>query len=401
MPTVNLNDRLLRRLAQGAAEGRETYHDAGVPELSVRVTTTGRRTFSVRYRAANGTRRRKTLGVYPNVTLAAARAEARKVLGRVAGGEDPVERTKREGATVADFTKVYLDRYAKAKKKTWAEDKRQLARDVLPLIGRMAVTEVRRGDLIRIVDRVADRGAGVQANRTAALLSKFFAFARDRGLIELSPAQALPRPTPERAKDRVLTDDEIRKVWGALDDERPGVAAALRLVLLTAARPGEVLGMRQSELDGEWWTIPAERTKAGRAHRVLLSTFAFEVLHVAIAAAEKKAKAKRVEVDYIFPNPRADGSVRWLSHAGARIRENATDVAHWTPHDLRRTAATGMEGLGVSRFVVARILNHADPSVTAVYARHGYDDEKRAALQRWGEHVRAIVDEAELARGES
>ena len=198
----------------------------------------------------------------------------------VAKGRDPVleERSRREAETVEDFARVYLDRHARIAKRSWKEDHRQLEWDVLPIIGRLPVAEVRRQDLIRIIDRVADRGAGVQANRTAALLSKFFTFARDRGLIELSPAQALPHAVQEISRDRVLDADEIRKVWGALEPERPGLACSLRLVLLTAQRPGEVLGMRRDDLDGTWWALHAGATKSGRTHRVPISPVAQHVL---------------------------------------------------------------------------------------------------------------------------
>ena len=387
MPTQNLTDRLLRSISAKATK-RAEYHDRALPNFGVRVSESGRCSYFVRYRTHRGERRWKTLGTHPILPLADARKLARATLVEVAKGRDPVleERMRREAETVEDFAQVYLDRYAKIAKRSWKEDHRQLNRDVLPIIGRLPVAEVRRQDLIRIIDRVADRGAGVQANRTAALLSKFFAFARDRGLIEFSPAQALPRAIPETPRDRVLGADEIRKVWGALEPERPSVASSLRLILLTAQRPGEVLGMRRDDLDGMWWTLRSSATKSGRTHRVPISPVAQEVLEVALSASAEKQPAI-----YVFPSPRGSGPVRWLSHASARVRKRIPDVPHWTPHDLRRTAATHMAQLGVSRFIIGRILNHADPSVTSVYERHDYAAEKAQALGAWGERVGEIL----------
>ena len=326
MPTQNLTDRLLRSISTKATK-RAEYHDRALPNFGVRVSESGRCSYFVRYRTHRGERRWKTRGTHPILPLADARKLARATLVAVAKGRDPVleERMRREAETVEDFAQVYLDRYAKIAKRSWKEDHRQLNRDVLPIIGRLPVAEVRRQDLIRIIDRVADRGAGVQANRTAALLSKFFAFARDRGLIEFSPAQALPRAIPETPRDRVLGADEIRKVWGALEPERPSVASSLRLVLLTAQRPGEVLGMRRGDLDGMWWTLRSSATKSGRTHRVPISPVAQEVLEVALSASAEKQPAI-----YVFPSPRGSGPVRWLSHASARVRRRIPYVPHWT-----------------------------------------------------------------------
>lgn len=389
MPRQNLTDRLLRSLSARAAK-RIVYHDQALPDFGVRVSESGRCSYFVRYRTHRDERRWKTLGTHPTLPLAAARRLAGATLVEVAKGRDPVleERVRREAATVEDFAEIYLDRYAKPGKRSWKEDHRQLKRDVLPMIGRLPVAEVRRQDLIGIIDRVADRGAGVQANRTAALLSKLFAFARDRGLIELSPAQALPRAVREVSRDRVLTANEIRKVWRALEPERLGLACSLRLLLLTAQRPGEVLAMRRDDLDGMWWTLPAGVTKSRRTHRVPLSPIAQQVLTHALSASRGDAVP-----GYVFPSPRGDGPVRWLSHASARIRARIPDVPHWTPRDLRRTAATHMAQLGISRFIIGRILNHSDPSITSVYERHDYDAEKAEALAAWGERVGEILTE--------
>lgn len=387
MPKQNLTHRLLRSVT-AKATNRVVYHDRALPDFGVRVSESGRCSYFVRYRNHRGERRWKTLGTYPTLPLADARKLARATLVEVDKGHDPVleDRIRREAETVEDFATVYLERYAKVRKRSWREDRRQLERDVLPTIGHFPVAEVRRRDLIRVIDRIADRGARVQANRTAALLSKFFAFARDRGLIELSPAQALPRAVQESARDRVLSADEVRRVWGALEHERPCIASSFRLVLLTAQRPGEVLGMRRNDLDGMWWKLRASATKSGRAHRVPLSRAARDVLEAALSAS-----ADRKPSVYVFPSPRGGGPMRWLSHASIRIRRRIPDVPHWIPHDLRRTAATHMAKLGVSRFIIGRVLNHTDPSVTSVYERHDYDEEKAQALGAWGERVEEIL----------
>ena len=175
-----------------------------------------------------------------------------------------------------------------------------------------------------------------------------------------------------------------RLVWTALDGESPLIAALFRIRLLTAQRGGEVHGAAWSELDlaNGWWTIPAERSKNGLAHRVPLSPQALRIL-----------KPWRKTVDdspWVFPSSRQTGP--HIAHAQKAIERivRASGV-QFRGHDLRRTAASLMVGAGVPRLVVSKILNHVETGVTAVYDRLGDDLEKRAALDFWGKRVEQIV----------
>lgn len=245
--------------------------------------------------------------------------------------------------------------------------------------------------MLDLLDAIVDRGAGVMANRTLALVSRIFTFGIERGIVEANPAYRVRRPTRERTRQRVLTSDEIRRVWNATFFEGPLMGATFRLRLLTAQRGKEVHGMRRAELDGAWWTIPAERSKTGEAHRVPLSPQALTVL----AQLEPLNRGSL----WIFPSPRSDsGHVGNVQKAAQRIRDRA-DVA-FTPHDLRRTAATAMATLGVPRFTISKVLNHSDRTTTAIYDRASYDTEKREALDTWGAHVEALVRVGEEDDGE-
>src|SRR5205823_3658195 len=162
------------------------------------------------------------------------------------------------------LAREYIDRYAKKRKRSWKTDEYLLRSEVLPHWQHRAIVDIRRRDVRELVDGIAERGAPILANRTTALLSKVFKFALDDELIEASPAMRIPRPAPERQRDRVLTEDEIRTLWqqfGALDE--PSMAALYRLRLLTVQRGGEVASMRWQDIDlnGGWWTIPSERSK--------------------------------------------------------------------------------------------------------------------------------------------
>ncbi|MGC4086223.1 MAG: site-specific integrase [Vicinamibacterales bacterium] len=201
----------------------------------------------------------------------------------------------------------------------------------------------------------------------------------------------MARPSAEASRDRVLTADEIRAVWTWLDRDPQTVNAdgdprlielqqiALKLRFITAQRGGEVLALRWTDVDlvDGWWTIPAEVSKNKLPHRVPLSAMAIDLLGKLLQAAPKKAV-------HVF------GGIRGTRHRRGALE--GLDVADIRPHDFRRTAASLMTAGGIPRLTVAKILNHVDCSVTAVYDRHGYDAEKRQALDWWGMKLAATID---------
>ncbi|MBA2304359.1 MAG: site-specific integrase [Acidobacteria bacterium] len=234
-----------------------------------------------------------------------------------------------------------------------------------------------------LIDDVAAR-APIMANRVLALVRKMFNFGIERDWLEVNPCHMVKRAAAERQRDRVLSDDEVRAMWKALDDEDTVIAAVFRLRLLTAQRGGEVLGAQWREIDlaSAWWTIPAERSKNGLAHRVPLSPQAVKVL--------KALRSITGDSEWVFPSPKKEGAA--IAHAQKAIeRVVRRSGVEFRGHDLRRTAASLMVGAGVSRLVVSKILNHVETGVTAVYDRHSYDLEKRAALDYWGRRLEAIV----------
>jgi integrase len=193
--------------------------------------------------------------------------------------------------------------------------------------------------------------------------------------------------------------DEIRTVWAALPktDMREGTRCILRLCLVLAQRVGEVAGMTRGELDLEsaTWTIPPARSKNGRQHEVALSGMAVEIIRAQIADVDAMAKRKgRAAPPWVFPGPgaRAATASAGVAHA---VQRNEWSVQHWTPHDLRRTAATQMETLGVSPFVVGHVLNHISATratiTSRVYAKYAYSKEKREAVDLWATKLDEIV----------
>jgi integrase len=283
----------------------------------------------------------------------------------------------------------YLEGHAKRRKRTWREDERILERDVLPRWGRRRARDVTARDVRRLLDAIVDRGAPIQANRTFALVRRIFSWAAapDRAFVPQShnPCRGLEPPARERPRERVLDVRELRALWAALEREQPDVSALFRLYLLTAQRDGEVRTMAWTDvdLDAGWWTIPGDRAKNARTHRVPLSSSAVAVLR-ALHATRRSS--------WVFPTTRhsASGHRERVYKAVHRLRRTS-GIVDFTPHDLRRTAASHMTSIGVPRLVVAKLLNHTERGVTAVYDRYGYDREKREAVEMWARRLGEIV----------
>lgn len=359
---------------------RMEYFDAALPGLALRVTERGAKSWAVLYRH-RGRLRRLTLADASVMSLSQARDRARVVLHDAANGADPAadKQLGRQAETMADLTELYLEKWAKPRKRSWKADDNLIRKKILPRWRNRAIVDVRRRDVRELVEAVAAAGAPVVANRVAALCSKMFAFALDHELVEANPAVRIPRPAREQQRDRVLTEDELRTLWaefGALDVT---MGTYYKLRLITAQRGGEVAVMRWQDLDlaAGWWTIPATSSKNKLAHRVPLSPTAIELITA--------LKSTDVEVaDYVLVGARGK---RQQAEAAATFT-----VPDFRGHDLRRTAASIMASGGIGRLTISKILNHVERSVTAVYDRHSYDPEKQAALAWWEAKLTTILE---------
>jgi len=404
MPRITLTARKVDSL-KGDPKGRFEYWDRSLPSFGLRVGETGKKTWVVlyRYRRRN---RRLTLGRYPALSLADARDLARRALVQVAEGIDPAQVkliARHTGKAFSDLAKEYLERWAKPKKKSWRNDKYLIDRELLPGWRNVSVQDISRRDVRALIEKIYDRGKKVYANRMLALINKMLNFAVERDWITDNPSKGMRRPFTERPRDRVLTAEELRKVWSAIEKEEPCFRALFQLRLLTAQRGGEVRQMRWSDIDfhTEWWTIPADRAKNGLAHRVPLNPQALDILielqqwqgrrlrEINQGRLKKKWPLKEAS-DWVFASSKGDGPIRWVQRVGDRLRQDSG--VDFRPHDLRRTAASMMTASGTSRLVVKKILNHVDADITAVYDRFGYDNEKRVALDAWGRELQQILE---------
>jgi integrase len=383
MPTISLTDRGVKSLKPQALQ--VDYFDEDLAGFALRISPGGRKTWTVLYRH-NRRLRRMTIGTLSSMGLAKARDQARGVLRAAARGEDPAGEKRRaaKAETFGELADLYLEKHAKVHKRSWKEDERILNAELLPHWKHVKVGDVTRGDVRALLEKIVDRGAPIMANRTQQLVRKVFNFGIGRELVTANPCAQLERPAPIRQRDRVLSEDEIRKLWKALDAQPAEMAAVFKLRLVTAQRGGEVADMRWADVDlkAGWWTIPAEQSKNGLPHRVPLSSLALDIL--------KPLKAAADAVDDEAKPPA-------FVLAGARGKRQRSLAAKdlglpdFVGHDLRRTAASLMAGGGVPRLVISKILNHVEQGVTAVYDRHSYDAEKQSALNWWAAKLRAIL----------
>ena len=356
----------------------------------------------------DGRSRMITLGQYPVLILTDARAKASEARGKAKRGTDPGleltsgKRAEREALTIRDLVDSYMNNHAKRKKRSWREDERVLFKDIVPRWGRRKAKSITRLDVVNLLDEIRDRsevkgGKGVQANRTLEIIRKMFNFAIGRSIIEHSPCLVIERPVKENRRDRVLSENEIRNFWNNINKSRMEARTklVLKLQLVTMQRKGELVQIEKADIDlkSRWWTQPKEKVKNNQAHRVWLTDIAMEIIKRAIELSEgsRWLFPGRVKDKYITPQA--------IDHALRKVqindtRQNLVDIfkiPRFTPHDLRRTGATHATGAGVSRFIIGKVLNHVDQSVTGRYDLHEYDAEIQQALETWERKLKSIL----------
>jgi len=404
---------------------RVEIFDATFPGLALRVSESGRKSWSLFYRL-HGRQHRYTIGSYPQFKPAAARTKATEILNQVDHGEDPgAEKRSRRSDPLPDvetFETVLADYFSQYAAKnmapsTYVETKRQLERDALPHWKDMPIRDIKDRHVLKLINDIAAAGNGVTANRTFSRLRAFFNWAISQLRLETSPAKGLIAPVKEEARDRALSNDEIRMFWNGCEEIGWPFGPIARLLLLTAQRRDEVSKMSWTEIDlaKGVWTIPAARAKNSRAHEVHLSAGALAVLkslpglHRGLVfsvtgddAVSGFSRAKeRLDAAMLrlrrreLGLPEADEELR--RHLDIPKRKPLpVEIPHWTFHDLRRTAVTKMaEDLKIAPHIVDKILNHASGTirgVAAIYNRAQYLDERRAALEAWSNWIVALTN---------
>jgi integrase len=364
------------------------YWDASCPGFGVKVTPKGRKVFVVLYRTGGaGSRSRKyTIGPYGRVTLHQARVAAQKVFAAKLDGRD-LAAEKREARRrvaadrVGDLLETFIAQHV-SQNRSAGEISRLLRREVGSTWSGRSIHEITKRDVVEIISAIEHRGAPSAANKALKSIKTFLRWCVGRAVLDQSPAEGVPLPAKEVARDRVLTDQELAQVMVAARKMDGPYGGIVEFLALTGQRREEVARMDWDELDlaQRVWTLPKSRTKNGKEHVVHLSKQSVAVL-----------KRAAVQGPFVFS---LLGTKPFQEFSRAKRQLDAlSGVTGWRLHDLRRTCVSGMARLGIAPHVADKILNHQAGTISgvaAVYQRHEFLLERQQALDLWGAHVGKI-----------
>jgi integrase len=387
MPRVKLTKNSIDLLPTPASD--TIYWDAGCPGFGVKVTPKGRKVFVVLYRTggAGSSLRKYTIGVFGRITLHQARVAAQRVFAAKLEGRDPAaEKRTAKRKVVADRVDELLEAFITqhvSQNRSAAEISRVLRRGVGKAWGHKSIHEISKRDVVELISAIEQRGAPVAANKTLKTIKTFLRWCVGRAVLDLSPADGVPLPAKEVARDRVLTDPELAQIILAARTVGGPYAGIVELLALTGQRREEAARSTWDEfdLDQGIWTLPKARTKNAKLHTVHLSAQAIAVL-----------KRMKKHGPFVFS---VHGGTPFQGFSFAkRELDDMSGVRNWRLHDLRRTCVSGMARLGIPPHVADKILNHQSGTISgvaAIYQRHDFLDERNGAMERWGAHVAKIV----------
>lgn len=369
---------------------RRSFTVKGCTGLRLVVFPSGRKVWYCVFSDAARTRRWIEIGDFSpeGWTLGKAADRASQLVA-----EKPAKPDLQAVSTFGELFDLWLSEYAEKKLRTWKDEKARYDNHLASLAKR-TIESLERKDIREVRDNVLEKAGPIQSNRVVALFNRVMNWAVDEDRAKFNPAARLRKAGEETRRERTLTDDELKAIWCELGQElvidpHTGglnkadlqaaryVRLALKLLIVTGQRRGEVIGMRRSEIEGTWWTIPGERTKNGLPHRVPLTETALRI----ITEAESDSP-------FLFPSTKTDGAIRpdavtkQLARTCKRLKIEGVG-----PHDIRRTIGTTLRKLGVSIEDRGHVFNHISGAKAKVtswnYDAGEHDDEKLRALQRW------------------
>jgi len=376
-----ITERIIRSL-KPPPSGSSILYDDEIPGFGLRITANSVVSFVLDYRF-NSRKRRCTIGRYPDLSAAAAREEAIQIRGSLRAGQDPLAEKEhhRQAPTIEDLFNDYMERHAKIylRPNTIRSSEGIAHNIILPKVGNIKVADLKRRDIEELHRALKD--TPYQANRLLALLSKMMNLAKSWEWRSDNPCEGIPK-FPEEKRDRWLSTEEIERLCDALDNHRnQSAATAIRLLLLTGARRGEVLtaSWKDFNLQLGIWTKPSHYTKQKRTEHVPLSPPALQL----IVSMKERSGAS----EYLFPGAVSGKPLQEIKQVWSAVCKQAKfeDVRL---HDLRHTYASHLVSSGMSLPIVGRLLGHTQPQTTARYA-HLADDPLRQATNRFASIVAA------------
>jgi integrase len=414
MPVIALTAQFIRGI-KPPKSGRAEYWDQLTPGLCLRITPNGHGSWSYRYRPRESGKQneRITFGTSHEISLAEARDRAARVRSAIVDGDNPqlTRRQKREEArnviTLDALADRYLTEYARPRKASWKDDEQRLVR-VREALGHKEAASITRRELIGFLDEVK-QAAPVQANRIQSVLCGLFNWATESEILDANPIAGLKKRAKEIASTRTLSHAEIAVLWRALEVTKETsieIATALRVLLLVGQRPGEVAGALQGEFKNiddprsARWELPAERMKARRPHVVPLAPMAREMFSDMLVRRREEGDKAGLFVSRFFGRQTVARPAlsRALQRVIAGLKAEDVEAIRSlqadppSPHDFRRTVATGMAALGIAREDRLAVLAHQPSDIHgAVYDQYERLREKRLALEAWERHVAELL----------
>ena len=374
----------LSELAVKRLKTRAVIWDTKQQGLALRVRA--RRTFYYVY-SRHGRPRWLKLGD-AGIGLAAARELAAEAMLQVARGKDPAaeKKARRGRGTFAELAERYVHEYSKKNNKSWAQPDALIRRHVLPKWAKLQAANITRSDIKALSASIEKPSVAMQ---TILAVSAILSWGVNEELVGANPCKGIAQKVT-KDRERILAKGEIAKIWPAFDEAGLVASSALKMILLTGQRPGEVSCMRREHIVDGWWELPGEPisglgwpgTKNGKSHRVFLSAPARAVIDE-ISVGDQKT-------GFVFANSRGRPHGK-LAPFMRQVCETL-GIERATPHDLRRTFGSTVTALGFGRQAMDRVLNHSDTSVGSVYDRYGYSDQDEKLMETVGAHIMSLVE---------
>ncbi len=369
-----------------SSNGQDIRWDDDIPGFGIRVYPNGRKAFILRYRI-KGRKKFVTLGMYGVLTLDQARKMARTHLVDVLQGKDPSAEKSRTEKKTSALCEAFIDRHAKLHKKTWETDQSRIQRHILPAWGSLPVSTIKHTDVAALHGRIGKKSGPYEANRTIALISKMFDLASLWGFLEegsTNPARRIDKFKEEK-RDRWVQEEELpRLVSSIAEEDNPYVRGVIWMYLLTGARKVELLSIKWSDINLSRCELRLSETKAGRIHYIPLTQKAVGLL----------AQLPRLQDNpHVFPGKIQGQHIVNINKAWGRIRKRA-NLDDVRIHDLRRTVGSWLATSGESLILIGKLLNHSNPSTTAIYARLT-ENRVRSALEGYQGKVLKVIENAE------
>jgi len=373
-----------------AKSQQDEYYDTNQTGFLLRLGTSGKKVFYQRYRVGKKQGRIK-IGTYPtDIGLREAREKGKEYLKKANIGEDPAlekRRSRAGGLLFKDLSKMYVEQYAKPKKRTWKEDEQKLEKKFSDWDD-MEANSITHEDVFDRIEYIKKNHGPIAANRNLALIRKVFKWAKEKRLVKESPVRDISKE-PENTRDNILTDKQIKAFWGGCESHGYPFGTCYQVMLITGRRLGSVSKMKWTDLDLEAkeWTIPSELDKSGKPQVVPLPTLVIETL------IDIQENHLIEDSEYVFTT---NGKAPISGFSKSKVKlDKLSKLSGWTLHDLRRTCRTNLPRLGVTPDISKLTMGHKLQGVDAIYDRYSYMPEKRDALEKWANYLQGLIADKE------